>query len=275
MKVATEYLLYDENCPLCIWYTRAFVKYGIISPEARLSYQIAEENQDIVFDRDRARTEIAFVSEGSEPSYGVDSMLKVIGNKWNIIGYIGRILPIYWLLQLLYRFISFNRKIIAPTTCQMECSCTPKFSLFWRITFIGFCGWITYYFVGNYFNVELTGYLKSDHFSFEFILFVGQLIFQTLVFKLLKQKDLFTYLGHVALISLMGALLLGGFELILVAFRVFNIEEGFIASMGLGVVLTFMFFEHRRRIKLLGLTSWLTFTWVCFRVLIYPLVFNF
>ena len=59
------------------------------------------------------------------------------------------------------------------------------------------------------------------------------------------------------------------------AFRAFNIEEGFIASMGLGVVLTFMFFEHRCRVKLLGLTSWLTISWICFRVLIYPLVFNF
>lgn len=275
MKGATEYLLYDENCPLCIWYTRAFVKYGVISPEARLSYQIAAENQNIVFDRERARTEIAFVSEGSEPSYGIDSMLKVIGNKWKIIGFIGRILPIYWLLQLLYRFISFNRKIIAPTTCETECSCTPKFSLFWRITFITICGWGTYYFVGNYFNTELNDYLRNNHISIEFILFVSQLIFQAIVFKFFNQKDIYTYLGHVALISLIGALLLGGIEFVLFTFSVLNLETGIIAPLGLGVVLTFMFFEHKRRVKILGLTPWLTFTWICFRILIYPLVFIF
>ena len=137
------YLLYDENCPLCAWYTRVFVKLGFIQSHSRLSYQEAIKNDQLEFDRERATAEIAYVREGKSTLYGVDSMLDVIGKKWKVLAFICRFLPIYGFLQLLYRFISFNRKIIAPAVCKGACACVPKFNLFWRITFIAFCGLMT------------------------------------------------------------------------------------------------------------------------------------
>ena len=136
MELKAQYLLYDENCPLCAWYTRLFVKYGFIASETRVSFQSAIESKRFSIDEERAKAEIALVTEGESTTYGVDSMLKVIGNRWSMVRAIGHFLPIYWMLQMLYRFISFNRKIIAPTVCKDQCACTPKFNAFWRVTFI-------------------------------------------------------------------------------------------------------------------------------------------
>ena len=136
MKTAelnTEYLLYDEDCPLCAWYTRVFVKFGFIQGQTRMSYQEAIKEDQLLFDRERAKSEIAFVAKGKDTLYGVDSMINVIGKKWTTLSFICRFFAIYWILQLLYRFISFNRKIIAPTVCGSACSCTPQFNLFLRI----------------------------------------------------------------------------------------------------------------------------------------------
>jgi hypothetical protein len=251
------------------------VKYGFIHDDARQSYQKAIQNDRLLFDKERAKSEIALVSEGGNTLYGVDSMLKVISYKWGIISRIGHFFPFYWLLQMVYRFISFNRKVIAPVTCNTECSCTPKFNLFWRIAFISFCGLMTYVLVGDFFNFELTTYLRNDYFSLEFALFVGQLVFQTVAFKILKQNDLFTYLGHVAFISLLGALALGGAGIVLSFLQSLTIQSGLLAPFFFGVVVCLMFVEHIRRVKLLGLSSWLTVSLLVFRTLIYPLVFNF
>lgn len=274
MEAKPHYLLYDENCPLCHWYTRMFVKFGFIQVESRQSYQQAIQDDQLSFDKERAKSEIAFVREGEGTLYGVDSMLKVISYKWKAVSYIGHFFLFYWMLQLLYRFISFNRKIIAPTVCGTECSCTPKFNLFWRIVFISFCGLITYILVGNYFNFELKPYLNNEHFSLEFVLFIAQLIFQTIVFKLLKQRDLFTYLGHVSFISLLGALALGGAKVVLTLIESLNFQTGILAPFIFGVVVCLMLIEHYRRVKLLGLSSWLTVSLILFRILIYPLVFS-
>ncbi len=274
MVAKQQYLLYDENCPLCNWYTRMFVKFNFIASESRVSYQKVANNTDLLFDRERAKSEIALISIGEETLYGIDSMLKVLGTKWSVIPFIGNFFPIYWILQLCYRFISFNRKIIAPTVCQTACSCTPKFSLFWRLVFIGFCGGMTYFFVGSYFNSQLNPYLWNGNFSFEFTLFMAQLVFQTLIFKCLRQFDIFTYLGHLAFISLLGAIALGWVEFVLGVFSYFNLETTLLAPFFFGVIVCFMIIEHGRRVKLLGLSSKLTLSLVLFRILIYPLVFT-
>ncbi len=274
MEVKAQYLLYDENCPLCVWYTRLFVKYGFIQNETRISYQKAIASESLSFDEERAKSEIALVTEGESTTYGVDSMLKVMANRWSIVRTIGRFFPIYWMLQVLYRFISFNRKIIAPTICKDNCSCTPKFHPFWRAMFIVFCGVMTYWLVGNYFNSALSVYLRNNKFSHEFTLFAAQLLFQTAVFKLLKQHDLYTYLGHISFISLLGALALGGSQVVLATMSSFGLETALLAPVILGVVVSLMLIEHIRRVKLLGLSSWLTVSLLVFRILIYPIVFT-
>ena len=274
-ELNNQYLLYDENCPLCAWYTRVFVKCGFIQAHSRLSYQEAIEDDQLIFDRERAKSEIAYVREGKGTLYGVDSMIDVISKRWKVVGEICRFFPIYFFLQLMYRFISFNRKIIAPAVCNGACSCTPQFNAFWRIAFIAFCGLMTYWLVGSYFNNELFAYLRHDHFSFEFALFIGQLTFQAIVFKLLKQRDLYTYLGHVAFLSLLGALALGGAEVALGVLELFDLQSGLLPAFIFGVVVTLMLIEHARRVKLLGLSAWLTISLITFRLIIYPLVFNY
>ena len=95
MELNEHYLLYDENCPLCNWYTRIFVKFGFINRESRLSYQKAIENEHFSFDRERAKSEIAYLSGNGDTLYGIDSMLKVIGRKWPIVHTIGHFFVVY------------------------------------------------------------------------------------------------------------------------------------------------------------------------------------
>jgi hypothetical protein len=40
-----------------------------------------------------------------------------------------------------------------------------------------------------------------------------------------------------------------------------------------GVVFCFMFFEHRKRLKITGMQKWLTLTWILYRLAIYPIAF--
>ena len=74
----------------------------------------------------------------------------------------------------------------------------------------------------------------------------------------------FNYFGNVMTISLMGSLLL--LPLLIINWSV-QISETILLT-GFGITVLLMFLEHKRRVKLLKLPSYLTYTWVLYRVLI-------
>lgn len=269
------FLLYDEDCPLCRWYTAKFVQYGFLRPEGRIAYSEYIRQFSGTVDPELAQTKIACVDhQTNQVSYGIDSLLLILGQRFKWIPVIGRFKPVNYLLQLLYLLISYNRKIVAPAPKQkMACACEPSKSVLWRAVFIVLISWITSRVIRWYFPLFFSDYLNANPVS-DLVLLLLQLVVQNIFFRIFRQQNLYDYLGHLAFVSFLGSLLLLGFGLLIQLFGAFGIPGSFLSAVSFGITLCFMFFEHKRRIQLKGWTLKLCISWVVFRMLIYPLVFH-
>lgn len=268
-------LLYDEDCPLCRWYTRIFVKYGIIPADGRISY-----NQYIVLhpnevDTNIAQTKIACINhQTNQILYGIDGLVAILGNRFRIIAILGNFKPINWLLKLLYLLFSYNRRIVAPAAQRkIGCACEPARSVFWRVIFISILSYFTYLIVHWYFIHFLANYLVANPMN-DLLLLLAQIGFQGLAFISFRQENNYDYLGHLAFTSFLGALMLlfFGYGIQLVSLTGIRIE--FLAVVCYGITVAFMFFEHKRRVFLKEWSWKLSLSWILFRVCIYPLVFQ-
>lgn len=268
-------LLYDEDCPLCRWYTRLFVKYGILDTDGRISYNKYVVLYPTKVNADLAQTKIACINhQTNQVYYGIDGLLLVLGNQFKIIRILGNFKPINLFLKLLYLFISYNRRIFAPVAKRtVECTCEPPKSILWRSIFIVLLSFVTYLIVGWYFEHFLTHYMLPNTPN-DLILLIAQMGFQWGAFVLFRQKNSYDYLGHLVFTSFLGALLLAFFGIGLHTLNLFGIETEFLAIVCFGITILFMFLEHKRRIQLKEWTWKLTISWVVFRILIYPFVFQ-
>lgn len=275
MKTAAQHvLIYDRNCPFCNWYTGIFVRSGFLAPEGRMPYNEVMDDTTYDFDRDLARNKIALVErETGTTYYGVDSLLVVLGNKAPLIRRIGMLAPVHFLLERLYGFISYNRKVIAPSDCHGSCNCIPNRSVPRRIAFIVFCALLVNLATGLYFHTQLAPFFIGGRNS-DLVFFAAQLPFQGLFFRLLKQHNFYDYAGNLAFVSALGALILTGFHLGLQFLHSLGIAIELLQPLCFGIVLTFMFYEHNRRLKLLHLSPLLSLTWILFRISIYPFAFH-
>jgi predicted DCC family thiol-disulfide oxidoreductase YuxK len=274
MKVLKNHtLLYDVDCPLCKWYTNLFLQYNFLDKEGRMPFSEAEKH--FTFDKELAKNKIALVNRTTgEVTYGIDSLIKVLGNNFPFILWLMKIRPLHWLLDKLYSFISYNRKIVIPSNTCNSFACTPSKSWLWRILFILFCMFIVSIIVTPYFTTHLAAYfIGGVHYS-DAVVFAGQLVFQTIMCIALNEKNIYDYLGHVSFVSFLGALLLLFFSIGLHIFAYFNINVQMLQPFCYGVVFCCMFFDHKRRLEVAGLNKWLTLTWIVFRLCMYPFVFK-
>ena len=274
MKKGT--LIYDQDCPLCVWYTNQFIKLGILIKEERLPYFRAIQNPSLNFDHELAQNKIAFVkAEKNETVYGIDSLLAVLGSRWKWIEITGTLPGINAFLKLLYLLISLNRKVIAPVNCNDSIACSPTKNWFWRLTFIGLIALFLSFTVTHYFTVHLQDFFIGDKRYGDLLYFLFQFVFQGLFFWMLKQRNFYDYIGQVAFVSFLGGLLLGFFDLGLLFLNSFGLETELLVGVCYGIVYLFMVYEHARRIKILGFSGWLTITWIAYRLIIYPIAFKF
>lgn len=101
-------------------------------------------------------------------------------------------------------------------------------------------------------------------FWFELAMVLGQLLFQTLFILKRPWRLKLHYYLHLITVSFMGSVLLWpviGWQ------AVWPLRD----TLALGYffcVLVFMFFEHKRRLHLVGLPVYLSFTWLLYRGLI-------
>jgi hypothetical protein len=268
-------LLYDEDCPLCRWYTRIFVKYRLLEENGRIPYvdyilqHPGEVNIHI------AQTKIACVDHQShEIRYGIDGLLMLLGHHSRIIKVLGNFKPINWLLKILYLLFSYNRRIFAPVSKRnVECTCEPPKSILWRINFILLMSFITYAIVQWYFHQFLDEYLVNTPPN-DLILLAAQIGFQWLAFLFLHQKNSYDYIGHLVFVSFLGSLLLLFFGIGIQLINYLGIETHFLAVVCYGMTVAYMFFEHKRRVALKEWTWKLSLSWILFRICIYPLVFQ-
>jgi predicted DCC family thiol-disulfide oxidoreductase YuxK len=136
-KQTNHFLIYDTACPLCQCYTQGFVRLGFLTSKGRMPYSVALKELKGRFDEIKAKNRIALVSDKNQQTlYGIDALLELLDTKIPFIKTVGQFKPIKFLLDQCYDFISYNRKIIAPSKESVTCSCEPSVSYYWRFMFV-------------------------------------------------------------------------------------------------------------------------------------------
>lgn len=264
-------LLYDEDCPLCNIYTTGFIKVGMLDHNGKKPFSTLTKDEETFIDKNRASNEIALVdTKNKTVIYGIDSLLKVIGNSFPILAKIGNWKPVKFLLKKTYSFISYNRKVILPNKKEAgkKLLCIPSFNYKYRILYIAFATLFTAVALYNF--ATLIPALPQAKFSRELIIALGQIVFQSLFLLKFDKKTILNYAGNLMTVSLMGSLILTP---ILVLSQVFQIPN-IILFGWFGITVGTMFFEHIRRVKLLELPSYLSYTWILYRVIVLVILLN-
>jgi predicted DCC family thiol-disulfide oxidoreductase YuxK len=265
-------LLYDEDCPLCQAYTTGFIKTGMLDKNGKKPFSNLTEDERNFIDFKRASNEIALVDNKNKTViYGIDSLLKVIGNSFPWIEKVGNVPPVKYLLKKLYSFISYNRKVIIPNqnTNTTALQCVPSFNYKYRIIYILFTIVITALTLHNFSNLITN--LPRGNFGKELAISLGQIVFQALFLLKIEKRNLVNYIGNLMTVSLTGALLLTP---ILILNQFINIPQ-IIILIWFAFVVLFMFMEHSRRIKILKLPTILSYTWVIYRAIVLLFILTF
>ena len=108
--------------------------------------------------------------------------------------------------------------------------------------------------------------VAPSNLSREYFICFGQIIFQGLILAVFKIKMelILTYIFNMMMVSFIGGLLL--IPALIVPF--FNIKLHFSYSIYFFLVVSFMFFNHKKRVKNISAPVWLTYTWVLYRCLV-------
>jgi hypothetical protein len=265
MKTLTQHiLLYDQDCPICDLYSCGMQKTKMLDENGRQPYGEFRFEQNNFVNKKRAANEIALVDTSTnEVSYGIDALLKIFGTHYPIIGKIGNINWINFLLKKMYKFISYNRKVIAPS---VKSDCNPDFNIKYRVLYI-FTGLLFTAFTLYQFAIK-AWFVPTSSFSQEVLIAFGQIAFQYIFLFKKDYKTILTYFGNLTTVSIIGSLLLG---IVLGFNQIINIENYFLPIFF--AIVTVMFLEHFRRIKILQLSLWMCIGWVLYRMLILGILF--
>ena len=258
-------LLYDPGCPLCSVYTTGFIKAGMLDANGRKPYESLTDSEKQFVDTRRACNEIALIDNDNKTvTYGIDSLLKVVGHSFPFIEKADKVKPVHWLLKKFYSFISYNRKAIMPNTKPATgAECLPDFNFLYRMAYIVFAGLLTALVLYGYSHL-ISLYAPVKPFYAELLIAFLQIPFQWMfVYKLSKQAAV-NYFGNVMTVSLFGSLLL----LPAIIGNLFIRLPQQIALYWFGVTALIIFAEHYCRVKLLGLPRRLCVTWLGYRVLL-------
>ncbi len=248
MKTDHYILVYDDKCPMCAAYTRLFVRTGILSNEGRQSFSTIDAGLFEKFDIERGKDEIPLVDTVSgKVYYGIDSLLELLNSKIPFIKSAGQFKPVYWFLKKLYKFISFNRKVVVAVKCSKgQFDCSPAFSYKWRSIFLAFFLCFNtlalfpiqqYVLANSIFNDSSIGYIQLIH-----ALLVSSNIILALT---MSRPRAFEYLGQVNMLATVAIL----FLLILAGFNSFMMVNTIINNLYLLALLVFILKEYKRRMN--------------------------
>jgi hypothetical protein len=269
MKTLTDHtIIYDDECPMCREYTKAFVKAGMLDQKGRAAYTDVVNNNIPNINWDRARNEIAMINKKDNTvQYGIDSLMTIIGNSMPVFKPLFRFKPFYFLMSRLYFFISYNRKVMAPgNVFEGNNTCTPDLNYAYRWAYIVIAWLVTSFILVQYSHLAAPLVPASDFYR-EFFVCGGQIVVQGILVALVKRDRWIHYLGNVMTISLMGALALTPMLLMngLLSSNWFYI--GYFM-----IVVACMFFEHLRRVSILELPWYISVSWVLYRILVLSII---
>ncbi|KQS31630.1 DCC1-like thiol-disulfide oxidoreductase family protein [Pedobacter sp. Leaf194] len=267
--LANHIILYDEECPMCFAYTKAFIKLDMLPKNGREAYQNPPESVCRLIDKQRAANEIALVNtETGEVTYGINSLFKILGNALPVFKPLFSFAPFHWLMTKFYAFVSYNRKVIIPATVKAN-SLQPNFKIKYRVAYLLFTWLITAYILTLYAKL-LTDFVPLGNSYREYIICGGQIFFQGLIISFHQKEKLWHYLGNMMTISFAGSILLlvplmlnQWLEIPPTAFLFY-----FLITAGL------MLLEHLRRSKILKIGVAMSITWILYRLIVLGLIFS-
>ena len=252
-------LLIDKDCPMCVAYGSAFTKMELIDNETLSPYQIAEDDITENIDMKRASTEIALLdTTNQETKYGIDAMIHIVSHDKKWFNRILKFPLMYFPLKGLYKFISYNRKIITGESFDNEAQrkCEPDIHYGYQAAYILLgllitC--LTLLGMANYFETSISwGQMLIINVQLALILFA-----LTLPYGLNKALQ---SLGNWQTINIIGALL--ALPIILLNSYI-EINHGFAFFYLFGVVL-FMFGLMVNRLKRLSITRLIALAWLAY-----------
>jgi predicted DCC family thiol-disulfide oxidoreductase YuxK len=264
-------LIYDSECPMCNLYSKGFIAAGMLDRQGREAFTELSVEAKNRIDLNRAKNEIALVDhDENRVSYGLDSLLLIIGHSFPTLEKTARIQPLYWFFKKLYSFVSYNRKQIIPSENHHGTkACNPDFNLKYRLAYLVFVA----VFSGSVLSLFSEKLGLSRNFFREAGICTGQIVWQAVFLKAYLKEKFWDYLGNMMTVSLIGTLLL-----ILGLFMGLDFTA---ALIYFGTVVTIMFLEHTRRCRILGLNLLPTLSWTLFRMTVlaavlytYPLKTN-
>lgn len=259
-------LLIDRDCPMCNIYGKCFTKMGWIDKNTVDNYQDISDTYSKEINMNRAKNEIAlFNTENSKTIYGIDAMIRIASHDKPLLASFLNSVFIYPLLKLLYSFISYNRKVIVPSNTNVEGrDCTPDLKLGYRWTYIIFVAMFTGVILNQFaYHINLFFGLEHD-WKRELYICFGQIAWQMIAIYILQKKSMMDYLGNMSTVSMIGGILL----IPILLFNAFIGMHTYALIISFFAVVGVMFFEHIRRCKLLGVSLWMTFSWVMFRTVV-------
>ncbi|QNN41489.1 DUF393 domain-containing protein [Pedobacter roseus] len=262
-------ILFDNECPMCYAYTKAFVKTGMLAQDGREAYQEMPQNICPLVDQQRAANEIALVNtETGEVTYGIQSLFKIIAHAMPFFRPLFLFGPFIYLMRKFYAFISYNRKVIIPAEVK-ENTIQPTFKLHYRIAYLLFTWLITAYILTNYAHL-LTAFVPLGSKYREYFICGGQLFFQGAIISFYRKEKLWDYLGNMMTISFAGSLLLLPITILA---KYFSFPPLFFPLYFL-MVAGLMFLEHIRRSKLLSLGWLMSISWALYRLIVLGLILS-
>ncbi|MBO9674960.1 MAG: DUF393 domain-containing protein [Sphingobacteriaceae bacterium] len=263
-------ILFDNECPMCYAYTKAFIRTGMLAQDGRKAYQEMPQNICPLVDHQRAANEIALVNtETGEVTYGIQSLFKIIAYAVPFFKPLFLFSPFVYLMQKFYAFISYNRKVIVPAIVK-ENTIQPTFRIHYRIAYLLLTWIITAYILTNYAHL-LTDFVPLGSKYREYLICGGQLFFQAAIINFYRKEKLWNYLGNMMTISFAGSLLLLP---ALVVSHYFQVDT-LIFMLYFLMVAGLMFLEHLRRSKILNLGKTMSITWVLYRLIVLGLILLF
>lgn len=247
-------LVYDDNCPLCSWYSSLFVKCRLLPVTGRQAFSQIDDTLLQKIDYERGRNEIPFVDlTNGKTYYGIDALLEILGDKVGLIKKIGRFPPVYWLLGKLYRFISFNRKVIVAIKCGPgSIDCTPDLNYRYRFLFLLVSMLFTTLMLaalhGNVLQHLSFYHLTSTEVQVAHFTLIGINCVLSMGFKPARGME---YLGQVNMLAVLAILLLSP---LLILAKLILLPE-WITGTWFMLVMIVVFREYLRRMQYAGILA--------------------
>ncbi len=252
MSAKNKVLIYDEDCPLCSAYTAAFVKTGMLNPDGRQNFNSISPEIFNLVDRSKCNNEIPLVdTETRQVWYGIDALLQLLDNKLPGTRKVAEVPLIKWMLFKLYKFISYNRKVIVAVSPKSGYDSSPDFNIRYRLVFLAFflC-FNTVMLQPLYDSIVAKSFLSGNSLM---QVQAAHLAFVTInittAFFLGRKKGI-EYLGQVNMLALIVILLLTAFHLLVVAT---GIQDRDLNNFYLGFTSTIFMLEYTRRMKYAGI----------------------